>query len=297
MGLDINGAQFFISARRRGVGFGDVLTLGRQSLHVFPPKMVKELVRAGLPPGAFAKGGEACEFAEPLFECLGASSVSAMDASDFEGARYVQDLNEPIPDGLRERFDTVFDGGTLEHIFNFPQGLKNCMEMVRPGGRLFIHNCANNLCGHGFYQFSPELFFRAFSPDNGFEIERVVIHVIGPYGRWYEVNDPNEVKSRVLLMTSVPIMILVEAKRTKVVPIFAKAPQQSDYSVMWREHDEGGAASKAAAVPPTMARKQPWLAGKAPGLARFMSAMKTGWHFFHDQSLRNRKFYRRVGKD
>ena len=31
---------------------------------------------------------------------------------------------------------------------------------------------ANNFFGHGFYQFTPELFFRIFSAANGFEVER-----------------------------------------------------------------------------------------------------------------------------
>ena len=62
------------------------------------------------------------------------------------------------------QFDVVYDGGTLEHVFNFPVALRNAMELLRPGGRLFtIHTCANNLCGHGFYQFSRELFYRTLS--------------------------------------------------------------------------------------------------------------------------------------
>lgn len=107
-----------------------------------------------------------------------------MDASKYEGASVVQDLNQPVPDSLKERFDAIFDGGTLEHVFNIPAALKNCMEMTKVGGRFYMHTCANNLCGHGFYQFSPELFYRVFSEQNGFEVERMVIHPLGPYGQW-----------------------------------------------------------------------------------------------------------------
>ena len=39
MGLDINAVQFLIAARKSGVEFGDVLTLGRQDLNVYPAKM------------------------------------------------------------------------------------------------------------------------------------------------------------------------------------------------------------------------------------------------------------------
>jgi len=38
-----------------------------------------------------------------------------------------------------------------------------------------IHTPASNLCGHGFYQFSPELFYRALNATNGFEVERMIM--------------------------------------------------------------------------------------------------------------------------
>src|SRR5438876_6711080 len=164
MGLDVNSVQFLIAARKQGVNFGQVLMLGRQSLNVYPAKMMRVLEQHGLPCEAFRKTPTECAYAEPLFQSLGAKQVDALDASDFEGATFVHDLNLPIREELKQRFDVVYDGGTLEHVFNLPVALKNSMEMVRPGGRLFIHTGINNVCGHGFYQFSPDLFYGAFSP-------------------------------------------------------------------------------------------------------------------------------------
>ena len=48
--------------------------------------------------------------------------------------------------------------------------LKIVCPCVVWGGVLYIATPANNHCGHGFYQFSPELFFSLLSPKNGFEI-------------------------------------------------------------------------------------------------------------------------------
>ena len=78
----------------------------------------------------------------------------------------IADRNDP--DALKsalsgKQFDLVFDGGTLEHVFNFSTALKNCMHMVKPHGRFVSVTLPNNWCGHGFYQFSPELFFRALT--------------------------------------------------------------------------------------------------------------------------------------
>ena len=293
MGLDINAAQFLLAARQEGGELGEVLTIGRQDLNVYPAKLRQVLGRHGFPTDAFLPGAKDTGYAEPMFKALGAKKVSSLDASDFEGADFVHDLNQPLPEHLRERFDLVCDGGTLEHVFNFPVALRNCMEMLRPGGRFIMHTGANNWCGHGFYQFSPELFFRVFSPENGFELERMVAHRVGPYGRWYEVSDPNVIRSRVEVLSFTPLQLLVRARRTKVMPIFATAPQQSDYTPRWVD-GAGGAAADAATNDHAPSRSK--LAGMLPGLARLWNVVKIGTEIYHTQSLRNRKRFRPVAR-
>lgn len=291
MGLDINAVQFLIAARQEGVEFGDVLTLGRQDLNVYPAKMREALGKHGYSTEAFAPGARDTGFAEPVFRALGAKNVYALDASNFEGAQFVHDLNQPLPPELKERFDIVYDGGTLEHVFNYPLALKNCMEMLRPGGRFMAHTPANNWCGHGFYQFSAELFFRVFSPENGFEMERMVAHRVGPYGEWHEVSDPAAIRSRVEVITFTPLMWLVRARRTKIVPVFATPPQQSDYTPRWDEDAEGAAAD---AATNKFAPSRPKLANFLPGLSRLFHVLKIGLEIYHSQSLRNRKRFRPI---
>ena len=93
---------------------------------------------------------------------------------------------------------------------------------------------ANNQCGHGFYQFSPELFFRTFSRENGFDLLR--IYVTGPRGV-YHVVDPASVRSRVELCTSNASFLMVHAK--KIENKAMQPPQQSDYVAGWSEHSAG----------------------------------------------------------
>lgn len=286
MALDINAAQFLIGARQRGMRLGHTLMLGRHNLNVFPRKMVSLLERHGLPAEKFRAAGAECGYAEPFFEALGATQVDSLDFSDFEGAKLVHDLNRPIPDSWKEKFDVVFDGGTLEHVFNFPVALRNSMELLRPNGRLIIQNCANNLCGHGFYQFSPELFYRALSPENGFEVERMVIHRVGPYGGWWEVSDPNAIRERVELISFTPMHLLVQAKRTSVKEVFAQPPQQSDYSALWQTAERSPTAASARLAKPRFA-----------GIARLFHAVKTGVTFYRRQSLGNRRFFRRTRRE
>ena len=288
MGLDINDVQLFIAARKQGVQFGRTIMIGRNSLNVFPSAMVAILERHGLPSEKFRKAGPECAYAEPFFEALGAVRVDSLDNSDFEGAQFIHDLNQPIPASWKDQFDVVYDGGTLEHVFNFPTALRNCMELLREGGRFFTHTCANNLCGHGFYQFSPELFYRALSAENGFEVERMVIHRVGPYGNWYEVSDPNAIRSRVELITFTPMQMLVQAKRTSIKPIFARHPQQSDYTALWEASRDAQDSTNLTPV----VRKP-----RLPALARFIHAMLTGLEFYRRQSLRNRRFFCKVPKE
>ena len=138
------------------------------------------------------------EYADRFWrDILGVRDLSTIDNSDYEGASIVHDLNRPVPPELWEGFDAVVEAGSLEHIFNFPVAIANLMKMVRVGGTIFLTTVANNLCGHGFYQFSPELIYRVFSPENGFDNTSVVFLEAGspsvelvPITRSYEVADP-----------------------------------------------------------------------------------------------------------
>ena len=97
--------------------------------------------------------------------------------SSYQNASVLHDMNVPIPATLCERFSTVIDGASLEHVFNFPCAVANCiLQMVRVDGHFLGINPANNMVrGHGFYQLSPELYFRVFQPNNGFRMERVIV--------------------------------------------------------------------------------------------------------------------------
>jgi hypothetical protein len=236
MAITGNDAKLLFYARKYGVSFEETLTLGRLKLYT------SVAVIAGLQ----SKFGTAEKdvknitlkdaYSEPLFELLGAKKLDSMDVSNYENASLIHDLNNPIPDTLKNQYSVVIDGGTLEHIFNFPQAINNCMNMIKQGGHFIGITPANNLMGHGFYQFSPELYYRLFCPANGFRIKKMMItaaHPDGSFGDWYEVNDPAEVKSRVVLVNELPTYLMIIAERTTTVSILSTAPQQSDYADTW----------------------------------------------------------------
>ena len=237
MGIDKDVAKFLLSAREREVSFKKSLMLGNQRFQLYKHDY------PGLAETFNVKDFTDIKTSSEFFKYLGAEEISAMDFSDYEGASILHDLNNPIGDELKEKFTFVLDGGTTEHVFNFPVALANAMEMVEVGGHLCIITGGNNFLGHGFYQFSPELFYRALNAENGFEVKRLIAAEVG--GNWYEVADPQKVKSRVELINEKPVYLMVLAQKIESKPLFTNAPQQSDYVEMW-QGEEGNQASETA---------------------------------------------------
>jgi hypothetical protein len=187
-------------------------------------------------------------FADEFFRLLGAQETTSVDRSDFEQATLLHDLNDPFPAHLRGQFDLVVDGGTLEHIFNYPAALRHCLEVVQVGGHFMTITPASNQMGHGFYQFSPELFFRVFSAENGFALRKIVLFDAGKEeSPLYEVKDPDLTGQRSELRSARPLQLIALAQKIADVPIFATPPQQSDYAAVWASHREKSATENAGA--------------------------------------------------
>jgi hypothetical protein len=236
--ITVQGLRFLLASREAGVSFERFCMIGRQSLMIDPSALRKILGRAGI-----VLSGQECKdlfqqaggFAEPLLRLLGAREIESVDASSFEGASLVHDMNVPIGDRYRNHFSTVLDGGSLEHVFNFPCAIRNCMEMVAPGGHFLALTPANNWLGHGFYQFSPELFFRVFCPQNGFEPPQVIAWEMYPNAPWYQVADPAERGARVKLINRRPTCLFVLARKDGGTECLGTFPQQSDYAAKWQD--------------------------------------------------------------
>ena len=108
-----------------------------------------------------------------LLHSLGFDSVIALDKDAFESADLMFDLNEPhIPADLAERFDVIIDSGTLEHVFHLPNALNNIFCMLKVGGRVIHIAPSSNHIDHGFYMFSPTLFWDYYT-ENRFEINSI----------------------------------------------------------------------------------------------------------------------------
>ena len=245
MALDSQSLRFLLYARKAGAKFDTTLTVGRLDLLMTAKDIEQEFSSFGveLAPGEaqlLAMGRD--RFCEPVIEALGAKTVDSLDASDFEGATIIHDLNQPLRTELEERFSLVFDGGTLEHVFDFPRALRSCMSLPQLGGHLLMTLPANNHMGHGFYQFSPDLFYRVFCAENGYQLKGLFLVPTYTEGNWLKVEDPVAVHSRIGHNTSIEeLSLFVMAVRTAIVPPFTRPPQQGDYAAEWADRPEKGA--------------------------------------------------------
>ena len=115
-----------------------------------------------------------------LFTMLGSKSVLSSDASKYENPDLIIDLNKKINKKLFNKFDNIVDIGTLEHIFDTKTTLDNYVKMLKKGGYLLIAVPSSNMIDHGFYCFSPTLFFDYFS-SNGFDILSSYLRESSPF--------------------------------------------------------------------------------------------------------------------
>ena len=228
MGFNIHSFNFLRYALKKSESFRKTATIARQELTVSNQYIKKML---NLP--EVVDYGEFCE--KLLLTHFGSVKVDSYDYSDYEGATFTCDLNKPLPSNLtgpEYLYDTIMDPGSIEHIFNIPQAFKNISDMCKIGGTILHALPTNNLCGHGFWQISPELFFSLYSEANGYAETEVFLAGLNDYKNWYKVKKPKNGIRRILVNCS-EVNALVRTKKVQNVSHYTV--QQSDYVHFWKE--------------------------------------------------------------
>ena len=273
-------ADFLVAARRQGAAFTATVTLGRQQNYLACDKGLRtRSSRVVTDPfiDTFCR------------QVLAVETLDALDYSGYQGANLVHDLNQPLPPHLEARYDAVIDGGTLEHVFDFPMALRNAMRLAKPGGALFLCTPANNLFGHGFYQFSPDLFYRVLGPQNGYRLDKMALVESyfpgverGMRQKRYAVKDPAETGGRSDMVSRFPSLLLVQATRTGAVPDALRA-LQSDYVATWNQSGRaaGTAAGREAAAPVFKRLLRSLLAGIPARWEHALRSRYEAWRFYN----------------
>jgi SAM-dependent methyltransferase len=171
---------FLLTEHVREPFVGPVLAFGKQSMNIRYDGILEMFKSLGIEPdpAGLADPPPADTYVDfaRLLKLLGLNELCTLDVSPYEGADVVADLNLPVPPELIGRFGLIMDGGTMEHLFDIRQGMKNTADMLRPGGRAVHTTPVNNYVNHGFVQISPT-FYHDYYVENGFDDVRGIMIV------------------------------------------------------------------------------------------------------------------------
>jgi hypothetical protein len=113
--------------------------------------------------------------------------------------------------------------------------LANINKVLRTNGTALLLTPANGYLGHGFYQFSPEFFYSALTPENGFSETIVVLIDRDRPENWYCVKSPTALQDRNQAPNKRYQLLCYTRKIATVDSISA---QQSYYkNLLWKQRD------------------------------------------------------------
>ncbi len=246
MGIDYVLFDRLVELSTRFTPKGRTLMLGRQGFNIqtrYRKSYDKTLKAHGIETSRFDFLQED-GFAETLMAKLGFGEIETLDFSNYEGASIIHDLNHLPPKKLENKFEMIFDGGTIEHVFNVPNALECVLRMLKPGGRFISANGLNGWYGHGMYQFNPELVWTFWQRAcNCKVIECRAIPIEPDTGfKQVEFKDPALTGHRLRLKNRIGpgrTYLYYEVQKSKEwhLPDFAL---QSDYEAAWQGHETAG---------------------------------------------------------
>ncbi len=239
MGIDIFSLQLLELGRAIGINFNSVLLIGRHQLFMSPYELntFYRILQKNQIPTPELQGNYGPYSERFLSEVFGASIIDSVDTSDYEGATIVQDMNMPWKP--EKQYNVVLDFGTLEHVFNFPVAVSNVIQACKEDGYIIHALPGNNWSGHGFYQFSPELFFSLYSEERGFKNTRVFAAELFNTDDWYVLTSPKDLKARLEISNLEQTYVLVITQKTEHAELpIDSPPYQSDYVTSWEQSEQ-----------------------------------------------------------
>jgi hypothetical protein len=130
--------------------------------------------------------------AATLFNMIGFDTVDEIDVNDYEGASIIHDMNVPIPEKYHGNYDFVYDGGTVEHIFNIKDAMFNTSSLLKTGGTVVHIQPLSGWINHGFFQICPTFLSDYYSANGFSDIKCYILQINRIHGakvRYWEVED------------------------------------------------------------------------------------------------------------
>lgn len=253
MGLSRAAVAWLMEEHKRRPIEGTVLTLGVQNVFLTQPEFEALANRMDVtlipsPKETRTALVDGTITADHVFRRLGADRVVATDLDDFEGCDFVFDLNaSEIPEAHRGMYELVLDAGTMEHVFHVPNGFANLSAFVAPGGRIVHQSPSSNHIDHGFWMFSPTLFWDYYTA-NGYDLPRFDLFryrfSVDQHARWvFAEYRPNSLSKQMFGgLGGGCFGISLVAEKTHRVGVQV-IPQQGMYATAWANSAPPGLGS------------------------------------------------------
>jgi len=234
MGIDSVGLESILFAKKYVKNYDNMLMLARQGIHISKNMIDKILEKYNIKKNKNIYR----PYSEELFKHLQFNNVDSIDCSAYENATIIHDMNKPIVNSLKNKYDFVLDGGTIEHIFNTPQVCENISDLLKIDGIFLSITCNNNFSGHGIYQFSPEFFLSSFSEKYGMKIIDIFLAQVDTEKEtWVSVKSYNGNRNTTSFNNTNPVYIITIAIKisNERESLINNSPQQYSYEqIDWK---------------------------------------------------------------
>ncbi|HZV87931.1 MAG TPA: hypothetical protein VFF95_10310 [Candidatus Binatus sp.] len=230
---------------------GSVLELGRQtiSFNESQLRVWAEEAEVNLKSRTTASESDAGNMAgargtifddDRFFHLLGFDEVASCDASRYENSTLIVDLNQLAEQHLHGRFDVIYNGGTMEHIFHVPNVLSNIHAMLKVGGRAIHIAPSSNLVDHGFYSFSPTFFCDYYEANNYDVLQISLFECFDWMTEWivydYSKGCLDDMWGKIATAKKIGVFCVAEKTIASTSHVI---PSQSYYSRLWQSSPKG----------------------------------------------------------
>ena len=241
MGLPIDVSLIIIELTDK-ISKDKVLCLGKQDLGFKVRDLLKSKSKFGhnIDLDAFNEIDSERELTQDLFfKTIGFKQVDTLDVNEYENANIIFDLNkENIPKKLINTYDFIYDGGTLEHVFNIGIALKSLSSFLKRDGVICHMNPCNGYIDHGFFQISPTLYFDYYLQNNFKILSSVILEKsIGTHTLNISQDIYRTCNSDYGIQKAIKGWITFSAKKQNDNFIFIN-PQQGYYSAKWKSKNQ-----------------------------------------------------------
>jgi hypothetical protein len=169
MGISFSHLPFYDLCHKRGAMQAPMFVLGSQEIHEAREVILEFAHRNGH--GRLEHDGTARSLFRDRYGIVEYTDCDLNGKADLSF-----DFNRTLPENMKGSARTLWNAGTLEHIFDAGLALRNIHALVSTGG-VIIHAAPVSWFEHGFYNFNLRI-FEGVARANGYQLLVEAFHFV-----------------------------------------------------------------------------------------------------------------------